>query len=172
MSSKQREHITYVNSILILKSNLPAEIRCPICLDIIQNAHVVQECFHRFCGDCIRRCHGIKNECPACLKRIPTHRSLKADQSFDDLISALFRRSTSDDTDAIDVSACRERHNNRSAALINLQQNKKRSHVGAMVEDVRDNSSTDKTTTTLSKELYVSISINVVSDEAVSYRTC
>jgi E3 ubiquitin-protein ligase RNF1/2 len=68
---------------------LQQEFRCVICLGYIQNARLVVQCNHRFCGDCIERLLsqvGQRKECPICRTHIPSRRSLAPDPSFDRLI--------------------------------------------------------------------------------------
>jgi len=63
-------------------------LECPICLSVTEDAHIIPECGHRFCGDCIkesfRKC---KNECPSCRAHVSTRRALRADEIFDNLVS-------------------------------------------------------------------------------------
>jgi len=66
------------------------EFECSICLDHLTNTQISPACLHRFCGDCIkeslRKCN---NECPTCRVHIPTKRTLRKDDQFDHIVSAL-----------------------------------------------------------------------------------
>jgi len=66
------------------------DLQCPVCLEHLTDAHISPECLHRFCGDCIkeslRKCN---NECPTCRVHIPTKRTLRKDDQFDHIVSAL-----------------------------------------------------------------------------------
>ena len=81
------EKYSYEDAIQALKS-LGQHFECPICLDTIEDTHIVPECQHRFCGGCIkeslRKCN---NECPSCRVHVPTRRSLRPDDVFDSLVS-------------------------------------------------------------------------------------
>ncbi|DAZ93721.1 TPA: hypothetical protein N0F65_009647 [Lagenidium giganteum] len=70
---------------------LNADLQCPICLCVVRNTMVVMECLHRFCGECIQKCLrlGMK-ECPKCRIHIPSKRSLRRDENFDDLIQKIY----------------------------------------------------------------------------------
>ena len=65
-------------------------LECPICLGILEDTHIVPACQHRFCRKCIqeslRKCN---NECPTCRVHVSTKRSLRTDDVFDSLVSAL-----------------------------------------------------------------------------------
>ena len=66
------------------------DLQCPVCLDNCTDTRISPECLHRFCGDCIkeipRKCN---NECPTCRVHIPTKRTLRKDDQFDNIVSAL-----------------------------------------------------------------------------------
>lgn len=69
---------------------LRSDLKCPVCLGIIQKATVVMECLHRFCGECIQKCIGsARKECPSCRQHIPSKRSLRKDENFDRLIQKI-----------------------------------------------------------------------------------
>ena len=53
---------------------------CPICLDEVTNA-MTTPCGHRFCRGCIIQALNLKRECPVCRCRVPTHRSLRDEES-------------------------------------------------------------------------------------------
>ena len=70
---------------------LDSELRCPICLMYLKNTHIVMECLHRFCGDCIQKSIRIgKKECPSCRLHLPSRRSLRPDPNFDALLVTLY----------------------------------------------------------------------------------
>ena len=67
------------------------DFKCPICLDIIQEAVVIPECFHRFCKTCLERALEIGNhECPNCRIHTTSKRSLRKDTHFDSLIQLIY----------------------------------------------------------------------------------
>eukprot|EP00559_Dactyliosolen_fragilissimus_P005822 CAMPEP_0184859694 /NCGR_PEP_ID=MMETSP0580-20130426/4687_1 /TAXON_ID=1118495 /ORGANISM="Dactyliosolen fragilissimus" /LENGTH=319 /DNA_ID=CAMNT_0027356479 /DNA_START=144 /DNA_END=1103 /DNA_ORIENTATION=- len=67
------------------------EFHCPVCLGYMKKTHIVMECLHRFCGECIQKCLRLgKKECPSCRIHIPSRRSLRPDLNFDLLIRNLY----------------------------------------------------------------------------------
>ena len=74
---------------------LNPEFRCVICLQYLKNTTMVMVCLHRFCGECIHKCirFGMK-ECPTCRKSIPSRRSLKRDEKFDQIVQNLVGSAT------------------------------------------------------------------------------
>jgi len=62
-----------------LSHHLSPYFHCAICLGIISESRISPECGHRFC----------KNECPTCRTSIPTHRSLREDRLFDNMVTAV-----------------------------------------------------------------------------------
>jgi Zinc finger, C3HC4 type (RING finger) len=85
-------------TILFHMDAIRPEIRCAICLDILQNTRIVRECLHRFCESCIEQAltfqnveavGGRRKECPICRVYIPSRRSLAPDTYMDTLISRL-----------------------------------------------------------------------------------
>jgi Zinc finger, C3HC4 type (RING finger) len=73
------------------------ELKCPICLDVIEKTYTVDSCLHRFCGECLHRSLrtdlGPKehHECPSCRAKMPSKRSSKADPLYDVVVSRLQR---------------------------------------------------------------------------------
>ena len=54
-------------------SLLNAELRCPICLSLMNKTVLVMVCMHRFCAECIERCLRQGNkECPSCRQKVKT----------------------------------------------------------------------------------------------------
>lgn len=93
----------------------------------MQNVHVVQECFHRFCGDCIRKHHLVKHDCPSCFQHIPTRRSLKPDIEFDNLIQTLtLQYKLCEEIDKINVSKYRSQHQLRIRSMKQTQNEKRK----------------------------------------------
>ena len=85
-------------TILFHMDAIRPEIRCAICLDILQNTRIVRECLHRFCESCIEQAltfqnveavGGRRKECPICRVYIPSRRSLAPDTYMDTLVSRL-----------------------------------------------------------------------------------
>lgn len=53
---------------------------CPVCLELLQDVHVIPECMHRFCQTCITKSlDKCGRECPSCRCRIVGKRGLKKD---------------------------------------------------------------------------------------------
>eukprot|EP00037_Helgoeca_nana_P023963 m.251238 g.251238 ORF g.251238 m.251238 type:complete len:338 (+) comp26501_c1_seq1:289-1302(+) len=71
-------------------NDLLPELKCPICLSIIQQAAATQECLHRFCNPCITKSLTTKKECPTCRVKVKTQRSLRKDPAFDALVSIIY----------------------------------------------------------------------------------
>ena len=92
MSLKNPPPAPVTPSLIITKlESIITDMECPICLSIIDNTHVVPDCGHRFCGDCIKKSlRTCKNECPSCRAPIKTKRSLRQDDLFDHLVSSIF----------------------------------------------------------------------------------
>lgn len=66
------------------------ELKCPICLEVLTETMTTKECLHRFCSDCITKSLQLKKECPTCRMKVPSRRSLRRDDEFDKLVSALY----------------------------------------------------------------------------------
>jgi hypothetical protein len=74
------------------------EIKCSICLGILEKTWTVTACLHRFCSDCLHRSlrvqlgsQKIHHECPLCRAKLASRRSSKPDPKFDTLIGNLHR---------------------------------------------------------------------------------
>jgi hypothetical protein len=152
-------------NVIIPRSAIPNEIKCLICLDVIHNAHVIQECFHRFCGECIRKCNFVKNECPACTKKIKTHRSLKPDITFDKIIKALvpdisWNNDNNTEVEKINLSEYRQQHKIRSENINSIQREKRKLLTQTMVEPSKKKNTTTAPIRT-STEIYVALSLSV-----------
>jgi len=72
------------------------EIKCSICLGILEKTWTVTACLHRFCSDCLHRSlrvqlgsQKIHHECPLCRAKLASRRSSKPDPKFDTLIGIL-----------------------------------------------------------------------------------
>lgn len=79
--SKMKQAQTMIKSLEI-------NLECPICLDKLEDTHVIPQCQHRFCGPCIKEClRKCNTECPSCRVHVPTRRSLRPDKVFDSLVS-------------------------------------------------------------------------------------
>lgn len=77
-----------------------SEIRCAICLDVIEKATMIKKCSHRFCYNCILST--IQNipedkdttrSCPLCKEKFTSRRDFQKDPFFDDLIASLYPKS-------------------------------------------------------------------------------
>src|SRR6218665_3492407 len=64
---------------------------CSICLDVLKNTIITKECMHRFCYECIITALRSGNkECPNCRMKLVSKRSLRADESFDEIIAKIY----------------------------------------------------------------------------------
>ena len=67
------------------------ELQCPICLQLLTHTLTSMECLHRFCSECVNSSLRIgKKECPVCRSSCATRRSLRPDQTFDELIVTMY----------------------------------------------------------------------------------
>eukprot|EP00956_Cyclotella_meneghiniana_P022863 scaffold43671_cov21-Cyclotella_meneghiniana.AAC.1 len=73
----------------ILKLQLHVE--CPICFDVLSDAHTIPDCQHRFCGDCIKQALQSGTGCPTCRKYIESTSVLRVDASFHVMVQTLGR---------------------------------------------------------------------------------
>eukprot|EP00053_Salpingoeca_punica_P009238 m.82758 g.82758 ORF g.82758 m.82758 type:complete len:301 (+) comp14932_c0_seq1:119-1021(+) len=72
-------------------SALHNEMKCPICLCIIEKTMTTMECMHRFCSECITKSLRFgKKECPTCRTPCPSRRSLRPDANMDKLIALVY----------------------------------------------------------------------------------
>jgi len=64
-------------------------LKCPICLDFLEDTVVVPGCLHRFCKRCIERhlVHEHKTTCPSCRKTCISRRFLRPNKDLDELIA-------------------------------------------------------------------------------------
>ena len=56
--------------------NITKIVECSICLEIVDDPHIIDPCSHVFCGDCIALWEASRRsqaECPTCRTRITTH---------------------------------------------------------------------------------------------------
>ena len=78
------------STVSIQSCKLDSSLRCPVCLMWMENAVVVRECMHRFCGSCIEKCLRVgKKECPSCRLHIPSRRSLRRDTNVNELLGKI-----------------------------------------------------------------------------------
>jgi len=66
------------------------ELKCPICLGVIDTTWAVTTCLHRFCSECLQkslRVNKLHNECPSCRAKLASRRQARPDEKFDLLIS-------------------------------------------------------------------------------------
>jgi hypothetical protein len=72
-------------------------LTCPVCLGFIRDAMAVMECLHRFCRECINSSLRLgynfltrsNRECPACRLPVVSHRNLRPDTAFNELVLQL-----------------------------------------------------------------------------------
>ena len=75
-------------AILEQLQSIVTHLQCPVCLSIMDDAHIIPDCGHRFCGNCIKSSLRLcKNECPSCRTPVATKRRLRCDDIFDNLVS-------------------------------------------------------------------------------------
>jgi hypothetical protein len=48
-------------------------LNCPVCLEIVTDAHVLKPCDHLFCGNCIAKWEVINTNCPVCKCELLSH---------------------------------------------------------------------------------------------------
>ncbi|GFH47119.1 predicted protein [Chaetoceros tenuissimus] len=65
------------------------ETSCPICLEKLNDPHIVPECCHRFCKGCIEEALEYRRECPICRGRVTSRRALRRDEVFSKLVHLL-----------------------------------------------------------------------------------
>lgn len=73
----------------ILKLQLHVE--CPICFEVLSDAHTIPDCQHRFCGNCIKQALQSGTGCPTCRKYIESPSVLRVDASFHVMVQTLGR---------------------------------------------------------------------------------
>jgi len=82
---------TASTKIAVSSKSVHSDLRCPICLDLLNTTMTTKECLHRFCAECIITALRSGNkECPTCRKKLVSKRSLRPDPNFDQLVSKLF----------------------------------------------------------------------------------
>ena len=70
-------------------STIEPHLKCPLCGDVMTDAHVNPECMHRYCGECIN--HSLQecdDECPTCRSCISTHHNLRRDEQFEEIVGS------------------------------------------------------------------------------------
>lgn len=78
----------FIENLSSITSTLEQNLKCPICLDTIQDAYANPDCMHRFCGPCIlRHLEKCNKHCPTCRTHIGTKRTLRKDNEFDEMKS-------------------------------------------------------------------------------------
>jgi len=67
---------------------LQSVIKCSICLETLEDPHIIPDCGHRFCKKCINESmRKGNNQCPECRHIIRTKRHLREDQQSNEMIS-------------------------------------------------------------------------------------
>lgn len=94
---KPQELVTDSTAMVVGPHTLASELKCPICLDILQNTMTTKDCIHRFCQECITTAlrNGNK-ECPTCRQKLISKRSLRPDKNMDELIAKLYPKRDQD----------------------------------------------------------------------------
>uniref|UniRef100_A0A1X7UIT4 RING-type domain-containing protein n=1 Tax=Amphimedon queenslandica TaxID=400682 RepID=A0A1X7UIT4_AMPQE len=59
MAQFSKEELSFVEE-------LPNDLKCPVCLNILTDPHLVSCCGHNFCGSCIERVKASNGSCPMC----------------------------------------------------------------------------------------------------------
>ena len=54
----------YDIDLCILPENQKDELKCPLCLDILENPKIVIPCGHTYCENCLERSLRERNACP------------------------------------------------------------------------------------------------------------
>ena len=63
---------------------------CPVCLELLQDVHVIPECMHRFCQSCITKSlDKCGRECPSCRCRIVGKRGLRKDVVMEGILQQI-----------------------------------------------------------------------------------
>ncbi|GFH49149.1 hypothetical protein CTEN210_05625 [Chaetoceros tenuissimus] len=63
---------------------------CPVCLELLQDVHVIPECMHRFCHSCITKSlDKCGRECPSCRCRIVGKRGLRKDVVMEGILQQI-----------------------------------------------------------------------------------
>ncbi|GMH69147.1 hypothetical protein TrST_g2291 [Triparma strigata] len=97
--------------------------QCPVCLMSLKKTHIVMECLHRFCGECIEKSIRVgKKECPSCRLHLPSRRSLRADPNFDALLVAMLGDVNALDEEEAKETEAQNRELNFNNALTKSQQ--------------------------------------------------
>ena len=81
--------LRWTDHVDINKDELLPYMKCPICLDIMNDVVIVMTCLDRFCAICIEKCvrsESVQHVCPCCRCKIPSRRALRRDACFDSLI--------------------------------------------------------------------------------------
>ncbi|GFH53385.1 hypothetical protein CTEN210_09861 [Chaetoceros tenuissimus] len=74
-----------------LSRKLKTELECPICLDELDDPHLIPECGHRFCCSCIKDAiQKSGHECPLCRSRITSKRGLRKDKLIGKITRLVF----------------------------------------------------------------------------------
>ena len=67
------------------------ELKCAVCLSIMDQPTVIPDCMHRFCFDCIDKSLRLgKKECPQCRTKCVSKRSFRPDTRIAQLIQHLY----------------------------------------------------------------------------------
>lgn len=68
-----------------------ADIKCPVCLGIIDTAYCIQSCLHRFCRECIVSSLRLgRKECPSCREIVSSKRNTRRDHRIEAIISIIY----------------------------------------------------------------------------------
>lgn len=65
-------------------------VKCPVCLEVMDDPVNVKACLHKFCNKCIEKYIRVKKkECPTCRTPIGSRRLLRKDKKLKELIKGL-----------------------------------------------------------------------------------
>lgn len=102
------------NLIEVHFENIFDDLKCPICLGVLDKTWAVMACLHRFCSECLHKTlradlgPNRHHECPACRKKLASRRASNPDPSFDFLV-ALFGESNNQELPLSDESSAQRR---------------------------------------------------------------
>lgn len=121
---------------------LSTEMTCPVCLGFFNKPVTVMECLHRFCAECIEKCLRIgKKECPSCRIHIPSRRSLRNDNNFEELMRSIYgdietlQRQEAKEIELLNRTQNMNNPAERSRKVGIIQQQKSRSKKRSEIED-------------------------------------
>jgi len=76
----------------VVESLFREDLKCGVCLGILDITLTITQCFHRFCSECLHRSLRMElgpkshHECPSCRAKLASRRASKPDMKYDSLI--------------------------------------------------------------------------------------